>query len=303
VIDLTAKLRAWRDTIVGIPRLETRLSRLERSLETQNLILGRLAASDRLSNGACAINDWEFKVYSQWGEDGIIQGLVSRVATSRPIFIEFGVEDYQESNTRFLLVNNNWSGFIFDSDAENISRIRKSELYWRYNITAQHAFITRENINDILQAAGVSGPIGLLSIDIDGNDYWIWESLNRVDPDIIIVEYNHRFGPTASVTVPYKPDFDRRAEHFSMIYFGASLSALCKLGEVKGYAFVGCNSAGNDAFFVKRNKLPSDLRALQAQEGFVSGNFRDARDENGRMAFLGSEEEQSILRQLPVVKV
>jgi hypothetical protein len=303
VTEFGDKLKRLLQAAVRTPSLETRLARLERSLEAQSIILSRLALSHRARNGTRQLSNWEFRVYSQWGEDGIIQGLIDSVTIARPIFVEFGVEDYHESNTRFLLVNNNWSGLILDSNIDNIQNICDSELYWRYDLKAKHAFITRDNINSLLRESGITGEIGLLSIDIDGNDYWVWQRLNEVSPDIVVVEYNHRFGPTASVSVPYRPDFERAKAHFSMIYFGASLAALCKLGESKGYAFVGCNSAGNDAFFVKRDKLPDELRPLHASEGFVSGRFRESRDEDGRLAYLEPKEEQLILRRLELVEV
>ena len=90
-------------------------------------------------------------------------------------FIEFGVENYLESNTRFLLINNNWSGLIFDMSKENISEIKKHYYYWRHDLRAETATITAENINDLIEKNGFKKPIGLLSIDIDGNDYWVWK--------------------------------------------------------------------------------------------------------------------------------
>ena len=127
---------------------------------------------------ATSLKEAEFKVFSEWGEDGIIQYLINNIEIKNKIFVEFGVQDYKESNTRFLLINDLWKGIVIDNDKDCISEIIKDDIYFRYDLTAKDAFITKENINDLISASGFSGEIGLLSIDIDGNDYWVWEAIN-----------------------------------------------------------------------------------------------------------------------------
>ena len=95
------------------------------------------------------IRDAEFKVFSQWGEDGIIQWIISKIPFIPPTFIEFGVEDYRESNTRFLLMHNNWKGLVIDGSEENVKKIKTSSWFWRYDLTALYAFITKKNINEL----------------------------------------------------------------------------------------------------------------------------------------------------------
>lgn len=265
--------------------------------------LGRIEARQLEAQGADGLRSNEFQVYSQWGEDGIIQHLIRRVSLTRPIFVEFGVENYTEANTRFLLTNNNWSGLVLDGSENHVRSIRKGEWYWKHNLKAVQAFITRENINDLLRENGVMGEIGLLSVDIDGNDYWVWEAINAVSPAIVVVEYNSRFGPERAVTVPYDPQFVRVNAHYSCAYYGASLAALVALGRRKGYAFVGSNSAGNNAFFVRRDLKPDNMSELTAAEGYVALQFREARDQQGRLAYLSPEEEAVIVSQLPLVEV
>src|SRR4030095_9607966 len=133
----------------------------------------------------------------------IIQFLTTRLKINRKTFVEFGVGDYLESNTRFLLINNNWDGLVLDSDPENIERIRRSPLCWRHGLRAASAFITCENINSLILDNGIRRDLGLLSIDIDGNDYWVWQAIDVVSPEIVVIEYNHRFGPDLAVTIPY----------------------------------------------------------------------------------------------------
>lgn len=226
----------------------------------------------------------EFRVFSQWGEDGIIQYLLNHVSIERPIFVEFGVENYTESNTRFLLTNNQWTGLVIDSSTENIDYIRHDQIYWSSNLKAHHSFITKENINELLAKNGIVGDIGLLSVDIDGNDYWVWQAINSISPRIVICEYNSHFGPTAEVTVPYDAAFTRDKAHFSKIYYGASISALTSLASAKRYSLVASNSAGNNIFFV-RNDLVGKLPVLLPTQAYRYSQFREYHDEIGDLTY------------------
>jgi len=265
--------------------------------------LGRIESRQLAQDHADGLQQSEFQVYSQWGEDGIIQKLLRHIKIEKKIFIEFGVENYTESNTRYLLINNSWSGLVIDSNPDHIDYIKKDRIYWQYNLKAECSFITRDNINSLFENNGVSGEIGVLSVDIDGNDYWVWEAIGSVDPAIVIIEYNAKFGPDRAVTIPYREDFVRNRAHYSMAYWGASLNAFCKLANKKGYAFVGCNSAGNNAFFVKRNLMTSELKELSSSEGYVRSMFRESRNAAGKLAFMSFEEEQENLLSLPLIDV
>jgi hypothetical protein len=279
------------------------LSSLESRMQSMQEALGRIEERQLRALPADHINSREFRVFSQWGEDGIIQYLISELQIDRSVFIEFGVENYTESSTRFLLINNNWSGLVIDGSAKNIDYIRNDPIFWRYNLKAEHSFVTRDNINQLISKNGIKGEIGLLSVDIDGNDYWVWEAIDVVQPVITIVEYNARFGPDAAVTVPYQADFVRGTAHHSMLYYGVSLSALCLLGKRKGYAFVGCNSAGNNAFFIRKDRMTAGLRELTAAEGFVRNQFRESRDASGQLLFESPETGQKVPEHLPLVKI
>ncbi|MDO9262835.1 MAG: hypothetical protein Q7U02_02635 [Desulfosalsimonadaceae bacterium] len=265
--------------------------------------LGRIENRQLRMIDSRSIPDNEFRVFSQWGEDGIIQFLLRHIPIQNKVFVEFGVENYTEANTRFLLINDHWAGLVMDGSGDNIEYIKNDPIYWRCNLKAVRAFITKENINGLLSENGIRGEIGLLSIDIDGNDYWVWEAMDAVNPVIVVVEYNHRFGRDRAVTVPYDARFMRTAAHHTNIYYGASLKALYLLAGKKGYAFVGCNSAGNNAFFVRKDAKPDIVRELTVEEGFVAAGFRESRDEQGRLNFLTPDQEQAILESLPLVEV
>jgi len=264
--------------------------------------LGRIEDRQNSINDSTCLHDYEFKVYSQWGEDGIINYLIRNVAIKNNAFVEFGVGNYMEANTRFLLVNKNWSGLVIEADSANVSFIKSDPIYWRNNLKADCTFITKDNINELLKTNDVIGDIGLLSIDIDGNDYWVWREIDVISPRIVVIEYNYRFGADNAVTIPYDANFVRQKAHYSMIYFGASLKALVNLGKKKGYSFVGCNSNGLNAFFVRTDIL-GDLKVLTAEGGYVLGKFREARNKDGRISFLNYKEEASILLGLPLIEV
>jgi hypothetical protein len=273
------------------------------ALDALRLALGRREA--RTVRGATfpSLRDAEFQVFSQWGEDGIIQYLLGRVPIDNPTFVEFGVEDYSESNTRFLLCHDDWSGLVIDGGDRHQRFIRERGLDWRHDLQAVRAFVTRENIDELLAGAGLRGDIGLLSVDIDGNDYWVLEAIRSVSPRILIVEYNSTFGPDHAITVPYRPDFRRERAHWSRLYYGASLAALVHLAAAKGYAFVGSNRAGNNAFFVRRD-VAGGLPVVEAREGWVRSRFRESRDRSGALSLVTSHRERRrLMADLPVVEV
>lgn len=274
----------------------------ERMKDRILLALGTLhSQSDSLSS-ITSIHDAEFRVFSQFGEDGIIQYLTRRIAGLVDFFVEIGVEDYRESNTRFLLEKDNWRGVIIDSGAAHIGFLDQRDLRWRHSVDALTAFVEPDNINELLRSADVPQDPGIVSIDIDGMDYWVLEAM-ELHPGVLIVEYNAMFGPDRSVTVPYEPRFRRELAHYSGTYFGASLAALDRLATERGYRLIGCTAAGNNAFFVRQD-LRCPLPALTPREAFVESRFREAKDPHGRLTFTAarSSATDSLLR-LPLVEV
>lgn len=272
-----------------------------RMLKQIQCAVGRIETRQIRQRNSRTLGDWEFQVSSQGGEDGIIQMLIEETRPQSEIFVEFGVETYTESNTRFLLQNNNWSGLVIDGSESNIGTIKRDPIYWRYNLKAHCSFVTAENINELITAQGIEGEIGLLSIDVDGNDYWIWSAIHCVNPVIVVCEYNSLFGPQAKIAIPYDRNFDRGTAHFSHLYFGASIAALADLAEQKGYVLVGSNTTGNNAFFVRKDKC-GDLPRLEPQQAYVKSKFRESRSRQGALTFEGHEQALSSIKSLPVVE-
>lgn len=241
----------------------------------------------------------EFKVFSQWGDDGIIQYLINNIDTGHNKFIEFGVENYTESNTRFLLINNNWKGLVIDGNKSNIDYIRQDPIYWKYELIARHCFIHKKNINSTISDCNFSGKIGILSIDIDGNDYWIWECISVVDPAIVIIEYNSVFGNKHAITIPYDSTFNTSKAHYSNLFFGCSLKALYLLAQRKGYVFVGSNSNGNNAYFIRKDKI-GNIKPVDIESGYVKSKFRQSRDPKGHLSYVSGDECLKIIEDMLV---
>lgn len=260
--------------------------------------IARLAAGPALPH----IREYGVRVFSQWDEDGIIAYLLNQLPPVPRTFIEFGVGDYRESNTRFLIRQGDWDGVIIEADPAFCERIQILEEMWRYDLRLVEAFISAESIDDLIESAGCNGEIALLSIDLDGNDYWIWKALTVVTPAIVVIEFNGRFGDERRVSIPYNPSFRRTSAHPSGIYYGASLPAMVSLGREKGYDYVGSNTADTNAFFVRSDLRPSHIPVLSAKEGFRPLRVREMR-RDGRLVFAAPEEESGVLRSLPLVEV
>jgi hypothetical protein len=249
------------------------------------------------------LTESEFGVFSQFGEDGIIQYLLQFVPIKNKTFIEFGVEDFFESNCRFLMMKDNWRGFVVDGSKTNIKRLSKSYFYWMYDLQAKQSFITKENVNTILGESGFDSDLGILSIDIDGVDYFVWDAINFYKPRILIMEYNANLGGERKITIPYRADFQRTKAHSSNLLWGSSLAALDHLSRKKGYGLVGVNSSGNNAFFVREDLITDPLTQLDAMEAFKPSLYRESRDPKGKLSFVAYKDRTHVLKGASVFNV
>ncbi|HEX8517700.1 MAG TPA: hypothetical protein VF868_15990 [Bacteroidia bacterium] len=272
----------------------------ESEIEIVKMLLGKsLSSQVKQMKSINSLHDVEFKVFSQFGDDGIIQYLINKIDIPDKTFVEFGVEDYYEANTRFLLMNDNWRGLIMDGSAENLQKIKQKNYQWKYDVLPLKAFIDMDNINELIASANFGKDLGILSIDIDGNDYWIWKAIHVVNPVIVIVEYNSVLGFENPWTVPYDPKFYRGDAYFNNLYYGSSLLSLCDLAEEKGYYFIGCNSAGNNSYFVRKDKI-GDIKTYQAREGYVLSNFAESKNKEGKLSYLRGEARLASLKGLTI---
>lgn len=275
-------LRSVKRFLVSQRDIEWIKEREWNDFKSPKMNLGQMQAA--MNEGKKGIEDFsrvEFQVFSQFGDDGIIQWLTSVLPFVNKTFVEFGVENYRESNTRFLLFNNYWSGFVLDGSDEHIASMQNERSYIFYDIVGKSAFITIENINELLKLSGFGRPLDILSIDIDGNDYWVWNAITEVDPVLIICEYNSLFGFEDPITISYKPNFVR-GEKYPFAFYGVSLRSACDLAESRGYTFIGCNSAGNNAYFLKSDWVKHLPKAqCAASEGYRFSSFTESREASG----------------------
>lgn len=214
-----------------------------------------LADIDRILKSECFRNPlrlepYGFKCYSQHDEDGMLAEIIKRISVPVPkTFVEFGIGDGLENNTLFLL-KQQWKGLWIEAGVENVDKIRRSfkTIIENKQLVFLETLITRDNIDKLIGSV-LKGEIGLLSIDIDGNDLYAWERIEVISPCVVIIEYNAKFPPP----IRWSIDYDEKHVWNSTDYMGASLAALADLGKKKGYQLVGCNLNGTNAFFVRKD--------------------------------------------------
>ena len=176
------------------------------------------------------LNYFERKVFSQNGEDGLLQYIFIKIKTTNKYFIEIGAGDGGENNSHYLL-KLGWRGLQIDG---------------KKSIGIKNHFVTAQNVEKFFKENNVPNNFDLLSIDIDGMDYWVWKAITNYHPRVVVIEYNASVSPINSTVVPYNPHF----VWDDTDYFGASLGALNKLALSKGYQLVATNSNGINAIFV-----------------------------------------------------
>lgn len=201
-------------------------------------------------------------------------------------------------------MNDNWSGFIMDGSLDNMKSIQKRSWFFRYDLRCRTAWIEKDNINDLLKESRFED-LGLLHIDLDGNDYYILQEIDfrKLNPAILILEYNSVFGSDRAISIPYRKDFNRTKAHFSNLFFGASLSALNFAAEQKGYSLIGCNLAGNNAYFVRNDLLNERIRKKDLKQAYIESKFRESRDQNYNFSFVSGNERIEHIRGLDVFNV
>jgi hypothetical protein len=269
-------INRWKKYIQNLKKLERENLLLRKNLSY--IIRNKYPEIISKSNSAIhsSINDFEFNVYSQNGEDGILLHIVSKIGIHSHTIIEFGGSDGIQCNSANLLLNFGWKALLIEGNAEKVNTGIK---YYHENgvdekqLTFIPSFITSENINQLFTKNNYKGEIDILSIDIDGNDYHVWKSIHEVNPRIIVCEYNAAFGPEKEITIPYDSKFTLKSKESTGFYFGCSLALLEKLGKEKGYSLIGTDKLGVNAFFV-RNDLMQNKFAIKTSEECYHENLK-----------------------------
>lgn len=267
----------------------------------QNTILTSRSMSERFIH----LWDAEVKVFSQWGEDGILDFLCEKIGLIKPRVLEIGAGNFTECNSRFLAENRNASVVVVDGRNDLVINVNSSSLKWKTHIFALEEWVTTKNINTIINSAkNMIGKLDVLSIDLDGNDYWIVEAADLSEFKIIVVEYNPLFGSAHGVSVPSDDNFNRATAHYSCLYYGASLKAFNHILDQKGFVFMGSNRVGNNAFFVHKQVVEKiNLMVPRDLSLYTDWRIRESRDSSRQLNYLSGSDRLKEISDLPLKDV
>lgn len=254
----------------------------------------------------------EVKIFSQNGEDGIIDYIINRLGILIPNFIEIGVGDYRESNTRFIYCRYHPKGLIIDSENDLKKKVlmhlrEKSSFFtlWKGELAILNTHVESENINLIL-AENCKFEVDIFSLDIDSIDYWILSELKPNLSKIFVVEYNSVFGPDLEITIPNLKNFIRKEYHYSCLCYGMSLKALIKLMDTKNYYFIGSNLLKNNAFFVSKDyskEVYFPNLEVKNLDFYTDSNLRESRDKNGVLNYLKGKDKLMEIQNCKVINL
>lgn len=224
------------------------------------------------SDSRLRFSDVRFRTHSQHEEDGILLFIFSLIGVTNKKCVEICCGDGMECNSANLILNHGWIGLLFDGNESNVEVATRfyathpDSKHWPPMII--HQWITKENVNQLIRKADFIGEIDLLSLDIDGNDYWVWEAIDCISPRVVVLEFNHLWGAEESVSVPYDSNFVAEFSEYGSDYAGASLKAFVKLGQKKGYKLIATNAIATNAFFLRKDITCSWLPEIQTEDCF-----------------------------------
>jgi hypothetical protein len=234
---------------------------------------------------------WEFGAFSQNGEDGIIEFLSRKILRPNRYFVEVGAANGFENNTAWLAIARKFNGLMIEGEKSSVNCAREVMRTYNLGVNCVRSFVTRENVGELLERSAHRNP-DVFSIDIDGNDYHVFEALlaKGFRPRIAVVEYNSTFGPERQVTIPYQPSFSHRRAHPSELYYGASIQAWKSLLARHNYAFVSVENYGVNAFFIDKESFSADFVGRLKGVDFLENWTEKTRFKNehaGRFQVIG----------------
>ena len=270
-----------------------------------NIALIHFENTKKNYNEITSLFETEYKVFSQNGEDGILNYILHNLRILNPNFFEIGVGDYRESNTRFIYQKYHSKGVIIDCLPNLKQKIKSHVNLWKGDLTVIEEMITSENIDDILKKS-LNFELDIFSIDIDGIDYWIIEKLPKNISKIFIAEYNSNFGHELCISVPNINDFNRTKYHHSNLCYGMSLRALIDLMEKKNYYFLGTNLQKNNAFFISKDYTKEKYFPnieIGNIENYCNSNIRESRDQKGSLTFLTGKKKIEAIKECEIINL
>lgn len=272
------------------PDLRARLARkltvaaavaLHHAPQTSRSTLLALAEIARRSQqdaiGTQALTPYELRVFSQNGEDGVLAEILRRVGAPSRFFVEIGAASF-EANCVLLADVFAWHGVFIDASDKEYQRLQ-SKYGAVAGVTIRKARVTAENVESILKEAGVPPELDVLSIDIDGDDYYLWKAVTTYRPRVVVIEYNASLGAERELVQPRGVTSDGTA------FYGASIRAMESLGALKGYRLVHTELSGNNAFFVRADlpgAFPEPADVPRRAPNFFLRGFAHSRDPHGR---------------------
>jgi hypothetical protein len=264
-------MSAIRDLAERFERMERTIRDIKQNVDLVPALLRKMYLADVKLEPPYDLQAERFSFSSQNDEDGLVLALIKRIGSTNRRFVELGC-GMNGGNSGFLASEMGWHGLMVDARDDAIRKI--VIRFTGHDVTAKHRHLTREDVNEFITECGFAGEIDLLSIDIDGMDYWIWQALTACNPRLVAIEYNWLFGPERAVTVPYDAAFNvDKTGHRA--YHGASLAALVDLGRHKGYRLVATERV--NAFFLRDDMTP-EIREIDARQGYRAPiNFASAR--------------------------
>lgn len=270
-----------------------------RSMARVNMALSRgLAARSTRNIDLTEPRTWEFSGFSQNGEDGILEVLCQQLHKSNRYFLEIGASDGLENNTSWLAMVRRFGGVWVEGSTTHARHARELFIPLNYGLQVVPSFVTADNVGQIVKQMLHRDP-DVLSLDIDGNDYYIACALleARIHPKICVVEYNSAYGPEQPLTVPYTSDFHVRQRFGDSLYYGCSIAAWRKLFDRFGYRFVTVEQNGVNAFFVDPDQM--DVNFLDAIRGtHYLESFSHAREYH-----RGWQDQFSLIADRPLFEV
>ena len=277
------------------------------NINYMKLLWGQQAiiASRSLYPNLKKLHDAEVKVFSQWGEDGILDYLFTKLEISKPKMVEFGVGVFDECNSRFTAEFRNASVYMVDLNNDLTTSVLNTEIYWKNQLFPVIDHITPNNaLNHLKTAKNLMGGVDMLSLDIDGNDYWVLKALDLEAVSIVICEYNPIYGGEIECTIERNDEFDRVQAHYSWLHYGMSLKAALSLMRNKGFIFIGSNRAGNNAFFLKKeliHLLGITLPDENNLNDFIDWRVRESRDINGNLNYKNLQDSRKEIANCTVL--
>jgi len=251
------------------------------------------------------LTETEVKIFSQNGEDGIIDFLLNRLKLRSRNFVEIGVGNYRESNTRYLYNKYHPKGLIIDCIEDMEEKVKPFVNLWKGDLRIVNKKINSDNILPALNEF-CDYEIDIFSLDIDSIDYWIIDKLPNNISKIFVAEYNPVFGPDLKITVPNIEGFNRTQYHYSNLCYGMSLRALIDIMKFKGYYFIGTNLQKMNAFFISeqyKKKQYFDKLNTEELKYYTDSNIRDSRDKNYKLNFLSGIQKLKEIKDCEVVNL